>query len=229
MIQLKTPPSKKRKQESEKIMNNTKNISETGRKRWKTIGEFFQESEDFFKEQELVREDTENVYHHIISTIDNALTSKDYAALSALIPYIEKGDGFLAFQYIGKTHRLLRLLTIIALEEKYQKRLFCEDCFNTDELYEKYILTVFAFRRLLFHLSPESVEEAVTYLQNHPISHFAAYWILQGDLLIPSRKLCENLAAIYTDEWSPEDIQQFFYLLSTLSDAGLMEEPYEQP
>lgn len=192
------------------------NITGDRQKRWNSLSDFFQETEDFFRQQELDRNATENAWQHILSVIDTALAAKDYDALLALIPYIETGDGYLAFKYIGKTHRVLRILNIIALEGKYHKTLFCSGCCNAGVLWEKYMLTMFAFRRLLFRLSEESVNEAVSWLQSHPLSHFAAYLIASGDLLIPDQAFYENLAAIYVDEWTLGDIQQFFTLTASL-------------
>lgn len=169
-------------------------------------------AEDYFRQIELDRETTQKSYRHILAVIDTALAAGDYDALWALIPYIESGDGHLAFQYIGKTHRFLRILNILMLENKYQKTLFCEGCSNADTLWEKYMLTLFAFRRLHFRLSEESVSEAVAYLQNYPVSHFAAYMMVQDELLIPNSAFYETLARVYAQEWSAADVRQFFAL-----------------
>lgn len=180
----------------------------------RTPSDLRQEAEDYFRQMELDLEATQNAYQHILATIDNALAKKDYSALYGLIPYIEEGEGHLAFQYIGKTHRILRMLNIIALEDKYHKILFCDGCDSAEALWEKYMLTLFSFRRLLFQLSDESAEEAATYLQNHPVSHFAAYMMVQDDLLIPNQAFYETLSLIYEQIWKPEDSQQFFTLAS---------------
>lgn len=185
----------------------------------RTAFDLRQEAEDYFRQMKLDLDATKNAYRHILDTIDTALTAGDYSALHGLIPYIEEGEGQLAFQYIGRTHRLLRILNIIRLEGSYGKTPFCEDCDNEEALWEKYMLTLFAFRRLLFRLSGESVEEAVTYLQNHPVSHYAAYIMTQGELLIPSQDFYETLAAIYAELWSPADIQQFLALTGSSQPA----------
>lgn len=182
----------------------------------RTLSDLRQEAEDYFRQMELDLDATQNAYQHILDTIDTALADKNYAALRELIPYIEEGEGHLAFQYIGKTHRYLRMLNIIALENKYQKTLFCNGCDNAEALWEKYMLTLFAFRRLRFQLSEESVKQAVVYLQSQPISHFAAYMMVQDELLIPDQAFYETLAFIYAQEWSQTDIQQFFALASPL-------------
>lgn len=142
--------------------------------------------------------------------MDNALKDQDYASLFQLIPYIEEGNGHLAFQYVGKTHRFLRILYIIELEKKYALIPFCDNCSSVHTLWEKYMLTLFAFRRLCFQLSGQSVEEAVSYLQSHPVSHFAAHIMAQGDLIIPDRDFYETLALIYTQTWGVADREQFF-------------------
>jgi len=173
-------------------------------------------AEDYFRQMEREQEITRKSYRHIVTAMDAALAAGDYDALWALIPYIESGDGRLAFRYIGKTHRFLRILNILMLENKYQKILFCQGCSSSDALWEKYMLTLFAFRRLLFRLSESSFAEAVSYLQSCPISHFAAYMMVQDELIIPDQAFYETLASIYDQEWSAEDIRQFFALTDAL-------------
>lgn len=168
----------------------------------------------YFQQLEQDLDATRKAYRHILATLDTALPLGDYAALYELIPYIEKGEGHLAFQYIGKTHRYLRMLNIIALEGKYQKLMFCDGCDSAEALWEKYMLTLFSFRRLIFQLSAESAEEASIYLHNHPISHFAAYMIATDELLIPNQPFYQSLALIYAQNWEPEDTQQFFSLVN---------------
>lgn len=180
----------------------------------RTSSDLRQEAEDYFHQMNLDFDATQTAYQHILATMDAALAEEDYSSLYGLIPYIEEGEGHLAFQYIGKTHRLLRILNIISLENKYQKILFCNGCDSAEALWDKYMLTLFAFRRLLFRLSEESVSEAVSYLQGHPVSHFAAYIMVQNELLIPDQAFYETLAHIYAQEWSRADMQQFFALAS---------------
>ncbi|MCM1542998.1 MAG: hypothetical protein NC121_17300 [Blautia sp.] len=172
------------------------------------------EAEEYFQQLALDYNATQNAWHHILTTINKALDRKNYDVLWELIPYIEESDGHLAFQYIGKTHRILRILNILRLEHDYHKALFCQGCDSMDALWEKYMLTLFAFRRLLFQLSEESQDEAVSYLRSHPISHFAAYIMVQDDLIIPDQSFYETLARIYAEEWSAADIQQFFALVN---------------
>ena len=178
----------------------------------RTLSDLRQEAEDYFQQMNLDFDATQKAYRHILATIDAALAKKDYSSRYGLISYIEEGEGHLAFQYIGKTHRYLRMLNMIALEDKYQKVLFCTGCDRADALWEKYMLTLFAFRRLLFRLSEESVREAVAYLQVHPVSHFVAYMMVQDELLIPDQAFFETLTLIYAQEWSQTDIRQFLAL-----------------
>ncbi len=181
-------------------------------KRMQTPSELCQETAAYFQQLEQDRDAAQDAYKHILRTMDTALAANNYALLEELISYIESGDGQLAFQYIGKTHRFLRMLHIIALENKYRLPSFCADCDNASDMWDKYMLTLFAFRRLIFQLSDRSTEEAVVYLRSRPLSHFAAYMLTQDGRLIPDRKLYKNIAAVYAQEWSPADTQQFFAL-----------------
>lgn len=156
----------------------------------------------------------QKAYENIIFFINAALDSRHYSALPQLLPYMEKGEGELALRYIDKAHRFLCVLNIITLELDYQKDLFCADCGSAEALWEKYTLTVFAFRRLLLRLSEESVSQAVSYLQNNPISLFAAYMIIQDARMIPAKNLYETLATVYAEHWDAEDLRYFFSLAS---------------
>lgn len=167
------------------------------------------EAEEYFRQLARDRDKAENAYRHILAVMDRALEKENYDALWELITYIESGDGQLAYQYFGKTHRIFRILSILALEENYQKTLFCEGCDNVDALWERYMSTLFAFRRIQFRLSEESFQEAVDWLHNHPISHIAAYIILFSDLIIPDQALYKVLESVYAREWSVEEMQQF--------------------
>ncbi len=179
----------------------------------RTLSDLQEEAENYFRQMELDKSTAESAYQNILSTIDRALENQEYASLFRLIPYIEDGGGHPAFQYIGKTRRFLRILHIIELEYKHARVPFCSGCNNVHALWEKYMLTLFAFRRLRFQLSSQSAEEAVSYLHSHPISHFAAYIIAEDDLLIPDRDFYEALSLIYTQEWAPADKMQFFAMI----------------
>ncbi|MBO4981776.1 MAG: hypothetical protein J6C84_07775 [Lachnospiraceae bacterium] len=183
----------------------------------RTLSDLSKEAEQYFRQMELDKDAAREAYRHILSTINAALSTQELSAMPGLIPYIEEGDGHLAFQYIGKTHRFLRMLHIIELEQKYHKILFCSDCRSAESLWEKYMLTLFAFRRILFRLSEDSAAEAVQYLQNRPVSHFAAYIMTQDELLAPDQRFYETLASIFAEYWSDLDMQQFFTLTGTAS------------
>lgn len=178
----------------------------------KTIDVLNQEAENYFQELEQDKEITQKAWQAIISATDNALKSENTSQLLSLIPYIENGDGHFAYRYIGQTHRLLRILHIIELENKYHKEPFSSHCSNYELLMEKYMLSLFALRRLLFRLSEESVNDAVSFLKMNLLSPFAVYIILQDDLIIPDAALYQSVAAAYDNIWGINDTQLFFSL-----------------
>ncbi len=179
----------------------------------KTLSELNQETDQLFEQLSRDKPATQHAYQYILSTLDDALAAQNYDNIVSLIRYIEEGDGRLAYRYIGESHRILRVLHIIESEQKFQKTLFCTDCKNFSELRAKYMLTLFALRRLLFRLSAESVLEAVQYLRETPISVIAAYIMTQDELLIPSENLYEDLIGIYAEIWSAEEVSQFLFLI----------------
>ena len=80
---------------------------------------------------------------------------------------------------------------------------------------EKYLLSLFALRRLLFQLSEESIDAAASFLKVNLLSPFAIYIILQDDLIIPNAALYQTIATIYDNIWSISDTQLFFSLTTS--------------
>lgn len=181
----------------------------------KDLSELRREAEAYFHQVEQDLNAVNEAYQHILMTFDRSLSTGDYALLLELIPFMEEGEGYLALQYIGKSHRLLRILNIIKLELLNGITPFCHACGSEKALWEKYMLTLFAFRRLLFQLSQDSVSEAAVYLQRNPVSPLAAYIMTQGELLIPSQDFYEALEDLYWEIWSPGEMQQFRALIQS--------------
>lgn len=178
----------------------------------KNLTELYQSTEKHYQQLKQDLDAAQKAYENLISSIDAALRNRNYGALPELLPYMEKGEGELALRYMDRAHRFLCVLNIVALELKYRKNTFCADCDSAETLWEKYTLTVFAFRRLLLKLSEESVQEAIYYMQSNPISPFAAYMIIQDARMIPEKSLYETLAAVYAEHWDAEDTQNFYSL-----------------
>lgn len=151
----------------------------------------------------------------ITDTLDSALPSQDMGALLSLIPYIETGDGALACKHIGEIYRIVRILHIISLEQKYRKSPFCTGCISRKTLLEKYMLSLFSFRRLLFCLSETSTAEAVYFLRRNELSVFAVYTMTQDELIIPTEELYDKVIEIYSDLWDNENMQLFLSLIQS--------------
>lgn len=175
----------------------------------KNIAELRREAEEYFRRVEQDLNAANEAYRHILRMLDTSLATGNYTELLKLISYMEEAEGHVALQYIGKSHRLLRILNIIKLELLNGSRPFCHECGSEKALWEKYMLTLFAFRRLIFRLSEESISEAVVYLQRNPLSPLAAFIMTQGELLIPGQDFYETLEDLYWEIWSPGEMQQF--------------------
>lgn len=173
----------------------------------------FTEADQYFKELKQDEPIAKNVFDTITTTINQALAQQDYSMLLKLTPYIEKGEGHFAYKYIGETHRLFRILHIIELEQKYHKLPFSHNCSDYTSLMEKYMLTLFALRRLLFQLSDDSINDAATYLLHSNLSIFAVFTITQDELLIPNDLLYQTLIEIYAEHWKKEDVQLLLSLI----------------
>ncbi|MCM1215140.1 MAG: hypothetical protein NC548_11540 [Lachnospiraceae bacterium] len=166
-------------------------------------------TDQFFQELEENKDAIQNSWSYITETLNTALGHQDAEGLLRLIFYIEQGDGALAYAHIGETRRILRILHIVRLECKYQKTPFFLRCADKDSLMEKYMLSLFAIRRLLFRLSEASMEDAAEWLLSSQPSVFAVYVITQEELLTPDNALYGKIAEICSAYWSNDDKELF--------------------
>lgn len=169
-------------------------------------------TDGFFQQLEEQKSALQTSWNYITHTLNNALALSDYESLLGLIPYMEQGDGTLAYEYIGESRRLLRILHFIQLELRHQKIPFSSDCTDKNSLLEKYMLTLFALRRLSFRLSDSSVEEAAIWLQRNRLSVFAVYVITQEELIIPDKALYDTVNEVCSFYWTADEQQLFISL-----------------
>lgn len=168
-----------------------------------------EEADQYFRELSEHKEEIQSSYYHITDTITSALQREDYPLLLSLITWIESPEGQMSYRFNGKPHRILRCLHIIALEYKYHCTLFCTGCRDAEALYDKYVSSLLAMRRILFRLSPESVAEAYDFLHANTLSPFAIYTIANNDLIRPTADFYRQISDLYRDTWS-ETENQFF-------------------
>lgn len=174
-----------------------------------------EQSAEFFNDLEQKKDITFKAFSCIQETINFALKDKSYDQLLNLIPYMESGQGHYAFRYIGEARRIFRILNIIALEKKYNKKLFCSDCPSLDALMEKYVLVLFALRRILFQLSETSVEEAFIFLFNQALTPFSIYILTRDELIVPTDQLYKCIFDLYQEAWTNDDIDLFQTLINS--------------
>lgn len=170
---------------------------------------------EFFTKFTKCKDTTLLAYEYIRNTANDALNRKDHHALLELISYMESGEGYYAFRYIGEARRIFRILNIISLENKFQKVPFCHDCASLETLMDKYVMVLFALRRLIFQLSDSSIDEALFFLHNKRISPFAIYVLTKDELIIPNTNLYKTILRLYKDIWSDDDVQQFIALINS--------------
>lgn len=177
------------------------------------------EAEQYFHQMDQERDALITAWQYLEETIENALTIQDYSQLCDLIFYLEQGEGYLIYQYIGESHRILRILSIIELERSYHRPVFAWDCITKQQLMEKYLQTVFAIRRLLFQRSEESAAEGICYLQQNPVSVFAVFIILQQELFQVKKALCEQIQMVFNPIWTQEEQQYFTCFFSQIMES----------
>lgn len=151
-------------------------------------------------------------WSYITGTLDTALKTQNSKALLRLIPYIEQGEGTPAYEYIGESRRILQILHMIQLELTYQKTPFFLHCTDKDSLMEKYMMSLFAIRRLFFQLSADSVKEASDFLLHNKLSVFAIYIMTQEDLINAGSALYHTITEICSAYWNDGDKQLFLSL-----------------
>jgi hypothetical protein len=89
---------------------------------------------------------------------------------------------------------LLRILYILQIENKYlAPSPLSSACDNANELIDKYMLTLFALRRILFHFTEESLTDALIWLQCNAVSYIAVQIIIQGERIIPDQQFYSYL------------------------------------
>ena len=74
---------------------------------------------------------------------------------------------------------------------------------------EKYLLTLFALRRLKFQPSESAISDASYFLSQNKLSIFAIYTIIQRDLIIPDSVLYEEIMRTYEKVWTTADKEMF--------------------
>lgn len=166
-------------------------------------------TDKFFKNLEENKSTIQNAWSYITETLNTALKYQNTDKLLRLIPYIEQGEGTLAYENIGESRRILQILHIIQLELTYQKTPFFLYCTDKDSLMEKYMLSLFAIRRLFFQLSEDSVKEAAKLLLHSQPSAFALYVMAQEDLITADSALYDKIAEICSVYWDDGDKQLF--------------------
>lgn len=164
-----------------------------------------QEAEFYFWQLKEDQAKTDEACRYISGTLGGALSAQDSLALFSLISYMESGKGKLAWQYDGEVRRILQILQVIRLEIKYHMVPFFSGCGSKEELMEKYLVTSFALRRLIFCLSETSVAEAEQFLQSAGLSPFALHVILQDELLPCDLRFYRKLTSLYETIWDEEE------------------------
>lgn len=169
-------------------------------------------TDKFFQELNESKEAIRTSWSYIANTLDTALKTQNSKALLELILYIEQGEGTSAYEHIGESRQILRILHIVRLELTYQKTPFFLHCADKNSLMEKYMLSLFALRRLFFQLSEDSVKEAEDWLLHNKLSVFAVYVITQEDLINADNALYGRIAEICSAYWNTGDKQLFLSL-----------------
>lgn len=183
-----------------------------------------QEAEIFFRQ---LREDLlelREACRYIDNRLDEALNAQDNEALLSVIPFIESGKGKTAWKYVGETRRLLQILSAIRLEVRYHTEIFCTGCQSIAELEVKYLVMLFALRRLTFCLSEESVKEAEKFLKTANLSPFILHVVLQNEVLPSDMRVYRRLEDLLDGIWNEEERHLFLQMAEMAGEKSVHEQ-----
>jgi hypothetical protein len=167
---------------------------------------------DFFEKLPYYYNRGEKAYKHIEEMFNEFWKDGDAQRIQRLIAYIEEGEGNYAYRYIGGVHRILNLLHALQLEVKYGCVPVIDGCISMREVIDKYMTAVFAFRRIYFHLSEESVQEADEILSKFRLSPFVVYFILHNDQIISDNRIYKRIYRRYLMIWDDMEKSMFIKL-----------------
>ncbi len=184
------------------------------------LDEILLESEEFLTKYSQTYPDAVSSFERFSLMVDSALEKGNIDALLPLISYMESNEGYPMFQYISEARYLFRILNILTMEHKYQLKLFSYNTNNKNILIHKYKLTLFALRRILFSLSPESIAEAESFLLENVLSPFAIYILAKEELLLPNRTFFQKIEALYQPLWNNTELQIFHQLITTFTEES---------
>ena len=170
---------------------------------------YLNEVEQSFEKINCENEASKEAYDHIMNVLGQALDTQDVNLFLSLVSYIESDKGISSHKCNSDIRRLYIILHIVELEKKAGIKLFFTDCHTVSDLLEKYILTLFALRRLAF-----SVNDAVSYLRQTELSVFAIHLIIENDLIRSEIALYEKVINVYSGIWNNHDIRQLLYLIA---------------
>lgn len=182
------------------------------------------EAEIYFQQLKTDQKKMESALRYINDILDTALEIEDISALCSLIPYIESGNGKYAWEYKSESRKILRILYIIRLEEEYGLPLFSLGCRTKEELMEKYVVLLFALRRLKFALSEASKAEAEQFLLSAGISPFALHMVLQSELLPSDIGIYQGLENLFHDSWDEAERNLFARMAEAVGKESVNEQ-----
>jgi len=153
-------------------------------------------NDDYFEELSVSQDVIKERYRRITDKMEHAIKGKKIQEIFDCISFIESENGHALLKYVPEIHVYLRILYIITLEKKNDvtvENIFWHECDNLQSVHDKYHLTVFALRRLYFHLSKDSVNEARSYLRDNSVSIIAIYVITMDVLKLKETQVQELL------------------------------------
>lgn len=103
------------------------------------------------------------------------------------------------FETMVEMKRIRRIVEILEMERTNHMKLFADGAANADALMEKYVLTIFALRRIELEPTKEMTEEAKLFLLDNYISPIAIVQIVGDELFLDAKKIFQTMETLYKD------------------------------
>lgn len=101
------------------------------------------------------------------------------------------------FETMGEMRRMLHIVEILEMERMNYMVLFSKGVSNADALMEKYVMTIFAIRRVELEPTEDMLQEGIQFLLSNHISPVAIVHIVNEELFIDPKKIFRKMELIY--------------------------------
>lgn len=176
-----------------KTLTSTYNAMDICEKTQKKMDWLLQQKSVFFETKQL-----------LFRMVDLYCQKSPYVTLEMLEQMIPSMEQALVDQYVQEVTRLIKIIRILRLEQKYGLHPFHAGILNSEELLKKYQNVIFALRRIELGTEEAFVDSGVEWVVEQQISPIAVGVISKGDTFANSIKIYTKLLQRYESAGVPQ-------------------------